>query len=210
MAEYVIWGPCGMGNTGENEGAWLQALSEALPGVSTGTGCRAHPVGVWSRSRPAHVPLCLLPGQVFRGNGPLARPPALRVGLQDRPRRIHLRLRGCRSGFLYRECSQNLSAVSLRPLPSPFPLLVTLLHSRLRLASVAIRAGWPLRTQSRPALSSQQQEDQGQGATPREASPGTEPGLRPTGAAASSAWVRCSPDPHGHVGTSPNPSHPYC
>lgn len=86
--------------------------------------------------QPCSWPSLPIPGQIFRGNGPLARPPALGIGLQDRPRRIHLRLCGRRSGFLYCECGQNLSAVSMEGLQLcalPFP--GTLLDSRLQLAS---------------------------------------------------------------------------
>lgn len=131
--------------------------------------------------QPCSWPSLPTPGQIFRGNGPLARPPALGIGLQDRPRRIHLRLCGRRSGFLYCECGQNLSAVSMEGLQLcalPFP--GTLLASR---------AGWQLRTQGQPALFYQQQEHQGQVATLRE----SWPGLRPRAAAAALAWARRFP-----------------
>lgn len=41
-------------------------------------------------ARIAFMTLSVLLGQVLRGDGPLARPPALRIRLQDRPRGVHL------------------------------------------------------------------------------------------------------------------------
>jgi hypothetical protein len=48
----------------------------SYPGLEGGIGQDSMP----SLFETLHV---LLLGQVFRGDGPLARPPALRVGLQD-------------------------------------------------------------------------------------------------------------------------------